>query len=71
MTTVKEAQAAQIRMEAGLSTLQDECAEQGNDWQEVLEQQARETAMRRELGLPVVGYKPGPQSVEPAEERAA
>ncbi len=49
---VKEAEAAQIRIEAGLSTLEDECAEQGKDWRNVLDQQAREFAMRRELGLP-------------------
>ena len=38
---VKEAEAARIRMESGLSTLEDECAEQGNDWEEVMEQRAR------------------------------
>lgn len=48
---VKEAQASQIRMEAGLSTLEDECAMQGLDWEEVLEQRAREKAKLRELGL--------------------
>ena len=30
---VKEAQASQIRMETGLSTLEDECASQGLDWE--------------------------------------
>jgi lambda family phage portal protein len=49
---VKESQAAQIRMEAGLSTLEAECAEQGLDWEEVLEQQAVEQSRRKELGLP-------------------
>ena len=48
---VKEAQAAQIRMDAGISTLEDECAEQGLDWEEVLEQRARERTRMRELGL--------------------
>ncbi len=48
---VKEAQAAQIRMEAGLSTLEDECAAQGLDWEEVLAQRAREKARLKELGL--------------------
>ncbi|UEX76801.1 phage portal protein [Sediminicurvatus halobius] len=46
---VKEAQAAVLRMEAGISTLEDECAEQGKDWEEVLEQQARERNLRSEL----------------------
>lgn len=50
---VKEAQAAMIRMDSGLSTLEAECAEQGLDWEEVLHQQAREMALRIELGLPM------------------
>lgn len=49
---VKEAEASRIRMDANLSTLQQECAEQGLDWEEVLEQRAAEVARMRELGLP-------------------
>lgn len=49
---VKEATAAQIRLESGLSTLETECAEQGLDWEEVLDQQAVEMQRRRDLGLP-------------------
>jgi len=48
---VKEVQASQIRLDAGLSTLADECAEQGLDWEEVLEQRAAERERMRELGL--------------------
>ena len=48
---VKEADAARIRMEAGLSTLEAENAEQGKDWRDTLEQQSRERVMRDELGL--------------------
>jgi lambda family phage portal protein len=48
---VKEAQGATLRMDAGLSTLEDECAEQGKDWQEVLEQRAYEQAELTRLGL--------------------
>lgn len=48
---VKEAQAAQIRMNAGISTLEAECAEQGLDWEEVLEQRARELKRMQELGI--------------------
>lgn len=48
----KEAQAAQIRMENGLSTLEDECAEQGKDWEDVIEQRARERQAWAEHGLP-------------------
>jgi lambda family phage portal protein len=52
---VKEADAAGIRMDKQMSTLEDECAEQGKDWRVVLEQQARENALRTELGLPIPG----------------
>lgn len=49
---VKEVDAADRRMKARLSTLEMECAEQGLDWEEVLEQQAVEIARCEELGLP-------------------
>ena len=48
---VKEAQASQIRMETGLSTLEDECASQGLDWEEVLMQRVRELKRMKELGI--------------------
>jgi lambda family phage portal protein len=48
---VKEATAAQARIDAGLSTREDECAELGRDWVEVAEQLATEEARYRELGL--------------------
>ncbi len=48
---VKEAEASRIRMENSLSTLEEECAAQGLDWEEVLEQRAREQAKMDELGL--------------------
>lgn len=38
-------------MEAGLSTLEDECASQGLDWEEVLMQRVRELKRMKELGL--------------------
>lgn len=50
---VKEIEAAKIRMEAGISTLEDECADQGKDWEEVLEQRAREIEKMKELGIPL------------------
>lgn len=49
---VKEVQASALRIEKGISTLERECAEQGDDWEEVLEQQARERDMAQRLGLP-------------------
>lgn len=52
---VKEIDAAAARIEAGLSTLEDECADQGKDWEEVLDQQARERQRRTDLDLPEPG----------------
>lgn len=66
---VKEAQAAQIRMEIGVSTLEQECAEQGQDWEDILAQQSREQARRQALGLPLVASAVLPDSppADPAE----
>ena len=50
---VKEAQAAGIRMQLGLSTLEKECAEQGDDYEEVLDQRALERDMKLARGLPL------------------
>lgn len=49
---VKEAQGAVLRMDAGVSTLQTETAEQGADWEEVLDQRARERKRMADLGIP-------------------
>ncbi len=46
---VKEAKASILRMENNISTLEDECAIQGLDWEEVLEQRKRERTKEREL----------------------
>lgn len=48
----KEAQAAQMRMDGQISTLRDEAAEQGVDWEDQLDQLAHENDLRQELGLP-------------------
>lgn len=48
---LKEADAAVTRMTNNLSTLEAECAEQGLDWEEVLEQRAAESRRYKELGL--------------------
>lgn len=49
---VKEAEAARMRIEAGLSTLEIECAEQGHDVEEIMDQRSIERAMLAERGLP-------------------
>jgi lambda family phage portal protein len=48
---VKEITAAKLRLEIGVSTLEQECAEQGLDWEEVLHQQRLEALCRRDHGL--------------------
>jgi lambda family phage portal protein len=48
---LKEAQAAELRMRIGITTLEDECAEQGGDWEENIEQRSREERRAREAGV--------------------
>lgn len=48
----KEIDAAAARIEANISNLERECADDGTDWRENLEQRAIEEAYRRDLGLP-------------------
>lgn len=63
---VKEAQAQGIRLDNSLSTLETECAEQGLDWQEVLQQRAAEREFNAELGLPDI-HQGKPQGGAPAD----
>jgi len=49
---LKEAKASQLAMEIGVSSLADETAGHGKDYEEVLEQIAREVKLRKDLGLP-------------------
>lgn len=49
---LKEANAAKVRVELGVSTLQQETAElSGGDWETLHEQRAKEVRLRREAGL--------------------
>jgi lambda family phage portal protein len=71
---VKEAEAAQIRMASMISTLEMECAEQGLDYNDVLEQRALEIQRMKELDLyipPVPPTKPEsvPETPEPVPVR--
>lgn len=50
---VREAQAAEDRMRIGVSTLEREAAEQGADWEDLLEQRAHELEVMRELNIPI------------------
>lgn len=62
---LKEAQASDTRMKMGMSTLEQECAEQGDDWEDVLIQRSRERSFALSLGMsdihagPVQGGAPG------------
>lgn len=53
---VKEAKGAELRMDIGLSTQQDECGEQGKDYEDVQDQRASELKrafkIAKEKGLP-------------------
>lgn len=51
----KEIDAAAGRIEAGMSSLQDECDEQGKDWEEVALQRAYEKGHYESLGMPYPG----------------
>lgn len=72
---VAEKQGAVLGMDAGLSTLQQECMEQGLDYEEVLEQRKREIDKFAELGIPpptwagmqVPGYVPASQTITKPE----
>lgn len=68
---LKEAEAAQLRIDAGLSTREQECAEQGLDWKEVMDQAERERAYEmaaeERLGAPL--FRLGKPEAAPAEEK--
>lgn len=48
----KSAMASKVRLETGVSSLSDECAEYGRDWEETAAQRARELRALKESGLP-------------------
>lgn len=68
---VKEAQAAQMRMDAGLSTLEMEAAEQGLDWEELAEQRSRERSRLAELKDPAANFSADPAMTDAVNEADA
>jgi capsid protein len=62
----KEVEASRSSVDGNLSTLADECAALGKDWEEVMEQKAREEKKRKELGLE---EKPLVKKAEPSKEK--
>lgn len=63
---VAEKQGAVLGMDAGLSTLEQECAEQGLDWEVILDQRAREVKAFKDRGL----VPPTWSGVQPAAPNA-
>ncbi|MEQ0775906.1 phage portal protein [Paraburkholderia tropica] len=59
---VKEKQGAILGLDAGLSSLEDECAEQGIDWREVADRRANEADYYRRRGLPPLSWSTNPAS---------
>lgn len=64
----KEAQASELRLAIGISTLEDECAEQGQDWEELLEQRARELSRAEQLGVSLP-WMQGKTTTKPPPEK--
>jgi lambda family phage portal protein len=61
----KEVEAAKAAIDYGLSTLAEECAGQGRDWEEVLAQRAKEEERARSLGLTMGARNSAPPAAEP------
>nr|WP_245214485.1 phage portal protein [Pararoseomonas indoligenes] len=57
---VAERQGAVLGMEAGFGTLEQECAEQGRDYEENLDQRQVEIRMMKDRGLPLPQWAAGP-----------
>ena len=54
---LKEAQADDVQLQNCTTTLQEVCARNGKDWQEVLDQREREYKELKKRGLPVNNEK--------------
>ncbi len=61
----KEANAQGLRMRNGTTTMDMECAEDGNDWREIARQQAEERAFYEDLGIPYPGDAVAPSPATP------
>jgi lambda family phage portal protein len=72
--SVAERQGSILALNGGLSTLEDECAEQGLEWEEVAEQRKEEADTFKQLGLPPptwLGAAPLESSRKPGMDDAA
>lgn len=60
---MREAMAAKVRMQSGITSLADECGEQGLDWRQQLEQRSRENAFADTLANIPRPHMPEPRVV--------
>jgi len=68
---VKEVESSRKAVDYGLSTLAEEAAGQGRDWEEILEQQKREQDKANELGVVLLhSTKSGPATETPGKEES-
>lgn len=65
---VKEVQGATMRMSSLVSTLEDECAESGKDWEDVLDQAAAEEDEIKARGFVRVISSTGRMAVDPTDD---
>ena len=69
---VKEKQGAILGMDAGLSSLEDECAElSGSDWREIIDRRAIEIKRFKELGIPLPQWAAGFNATETITDPSA
>jgi lambda family phage portal protein len=64
---VAERQGAVLGLDAGFGTLEDECAEQGRDYEETLDQREVEVRMFRDRGLPMPEWAAGMPATQTAQ----
>ena len=67
----KEANAQATRLANHTTTLAQEYARQGRDWEEALQQRAKELALMRQLGLTAAEAQPTEQEGDNEDEFAA
>lgn len=65
---LKDANAAKVRKEAGITTLERECGSDGEDWEEVIEQRGRERRKCLAEGLPDPYPDTKPGAAEAAQQ---
>ena len=65
---LKERQAQQLGMQMGVETMEEVCAEEGQNWRDNLDQLAYEQRYRAQLGLPDPSGLPPPPPVEDSDD---